>query len=180
MTQHNVFQNYAQLLTKVDEFFRSVYARHPEKFSCAVGCYGCCRQGLSVSRVEADFIKRWLQDHPDRAAKIKDLSKMKNEPEFCRFLDAKGACGIYEARPVICRTHGAPISWVEESAGDGVTNEFRDVCPLNFEEERLEELSGQDVLSLDKLNALLSVITRHYTQSNDVVRESLKSIADEL
>jgi Fe-S-cluster containining protein len=179
MSQHKVFQNYAQLLTKVDEFFRSIHARHSEKFSCARGCYGCCRQGLSVAKVEADFIKRWLQDHPDQRAKIKDISKMKNDPEFCRFLDAEGACSIYEARPIICRTHGAPVSWVEENASGGVNSESRDVCPLNFQGENLEELNGQDVLSLDKLNALLSVITRNYSQSNEVIRESLKSIAED-
>jgi hypothetical protein len=71
------------------------------------------------------------------------------------------------------------VSWVEENASGGVNSESRDVCPLNFQGENLEELNGQDVLSLDKLNALLSVITRNYSQSNEVIRESLKSIAED-
>ena len=180
MSQHNVFQNYAQLLTKVDEFFGSVYARNSAKFSCAKGCYGCCRAGLSVAKVESDYIRRWLYEHPGERAKIKDLSKMRNDPDFCRFLDADGACSIYEVRPIICRTHGTPVSWTEEDDPDSNKNESRDVCPLNFEGVNLKELQSQDVISLDKLNTILSVITRHYTQSNEVIRESLQSIADTL
>lgn len=179
MSQHNVFQNYAQLLTKVDEFFSAVYARNSAKFSCAKGCYGCCRGGLSVAKVEADYIRRWLDSHPSERDKIKDLSRMRNDPDFCRFLDADGNCSIYEVRPIICRTHGAPVSWSEEEDdGNGNKEESRDVCPLNFEGVNLKELQAQDVISLDKLNTILSVVTRHYAQSNEVIRESLTSIAD--
>lgn len=103
---------------------------------------------------------------------------MQNDPDFCRFLDADGSCSIYEVRPIICRTHGAPVSWMEEDDGGGNKEESRDVCPLNFEGVNLKELQAQDVISLDKLNTILSVIARHYVQSNEVIRESLTSIAD--
>lgn len=132
-----------------------------------------------MAKVEADYIRRWLHEHPSEKAKIKDLSKMRNDPEFCSFLDVDGACSIYDVRPIICRTHGAPVSWSEGNNGDENNNESRDVCPLNFEGVNLKELPAQDVISLNKLNTVLSVVTRHYAQSNEVIRETLQSIAEE-
>lgn len=56
-------------------------------------------------------------------------------------------CLLYEARPIICRTHGLPVLATE---GDG---RRIDVCPLNCRD--IKQLPGQAVLNLEQLNTLL-------------------------
>jgi hypothetical protein len=107
---------------------------------------------------------------------IKDKKSMMHEVSLCGFLDNKGCCAIYEARPIICRSHGAPISWTDPEQVPTESKESRDVCPLNFKGEDIYALDGQDVISLDKLNTLLSLINRHITQSDDGTRVPLQDL----
>ncbi len=79
---------------------------------------------------------------------------------------------IYDARPLICRSHGMPISWVEES------QESRDCCPLNFQTFDLDELDHADVLSLDKVNRLLSLIDREFDPAKAGTRTIIKDLVD--
>lgn len=58
----------------------------------------------------------------------------------CAFLGVDGACTVYDHRPVICRTHGLPLSYrVTEYGPDGApnfraTSERADTwCDLNFQ-----------------------------------------------
>lgn len=178
MTKDNLYSNYTQLLVKVDEAFAAVSTRHSQSFSCGPGCFSCCRSGLSVLPVEAEYIKDWLQNNPAVKSMIKDKKTMMNAVSHCEFLDNKGCCVIYEARPIICRSHGAPISWTDPEQVPAVSKESRDVCPLNFKGEDIYALDGQDVISLDKLNTLLSLINRHITQSDDATRVPLQGICD--
>jgi uncharacterized protein len=64
----------------------------------------------------------------------------------CPLLEA-GACLLYPARPVICRTHGLPIL-----ASEGRV----DFCPRNF--GGLATLPGDAVLDLERLNAALAAV----------------------
>ena len=158
MNKDSRYDNYTQLLAKVDAMFEAVRARHADKFQCASGCVGCCQPGLSVFNVEARKIGEWIDEHPDVVAKIQDKTLMLDDPDYCHLLDRKGRCTIYEVRPMICRSHGMPISW----GGDEENPEERDVCPLNFEGEDLNNLPKSDILSIDKLNILLSLINRQF------------------
>src|SRR5262249_31096201 len=68
-------------------------------------------------------------------------------------------CTIYESRPVICRTHGMPITFKDED------NEeiYLDVCPLNFSEEgELEKLSPSDAVDIDRVNLRLAAVNYAY------------------
>lgn len=101
---------------------------------------------------------------------------MRSDGLACAFLDKDGCCSVYEARPIICRSHGAPVSWTEIDGLDKA--EMRDVCPLNFQDVNLESLDGQSVISLEKINTLLSLINRHYLQSDSLERLDLSLIAE--
>lgn len=199
MDKHSRYNNYTQLLSKVDAMFAQVKARHEGQFQCIAGCFGCCQAGLTVSNVEATRISSWLSDHSAITAKIRDRSQMLNDPELCSLLDREGRCSIYEVRPVICRSHGMPVSFEEmpeeiggdvndhssyvltnsvastnseglEPASENSVNtkidEQRDVCPLNFEGEDLGALAEADVLSLEKLNVLLSLINIQFDKQH--------------
>ena len=176
VTKDNLYSNYTQLLEKVDQAFRAIYSRNTEMFACRAGCFSCCRGDLSVLEVEAQYIRYWLQNNPEVRSALGDNHTMMNDAAHCGFLDKEGRCVIYEARPVVCRSHGAPISWSDTGESRSTTRDSRDVCPLNFQGVDVYDLAAQDVISLDKLNTLLSLINRHFTQADDAERVPLRKI----
>lgn len=95
-----------ELNAKIDGFFARVEARHGDDMHCRTGCSDCCQPGLSVTRVEAELIAAHL------AGKRIALGA---RADRCVALDAAGRCSIYEARPVVCRSHGVPIRMREGS-----------------------------------------------------------------
>ena len=98
---------YRQLAAKVDAFFVRVQERYAADMQCRAGCHDCCHQRLSVTPVEADAIRAELTAlAPDLRARIKDRAE---HGQDCAALEADGRCAIYAARPIVCRSHGAPI-----------------------------------------------------------------------
>ena len=172
MSNDNDFKNYRQLLSRVDEKFSGVMTRYPSSFQCRMGCFGCCKSGLTVTHVEARHIANWLVLNSAGAVAVTDETvtsgKDENsEDEYCAFLNQDGACSIYEVRPIVCRSHGSPIlvpSVEEPGALDA------DVCPLNFQEIGLEAITSEDWIRLDTLNVILSVIDREFDPENAGLR----------
>ena len=95
-----------ELTAKIDGFFARVEQRHGDDMQCQTGCSDCCHVRLSVTAVEADAIRADLADHAITPG---------SDPARCAALDANGRCQIYEARPVVCRSHGVPIRLSEGS-----------------------------------------------------------------
>ena len=138
---------------------------------CSARCVSCCHTRLSVCRVEADYIRagiaagvlssvegipdsatgpRWVLGNPEVAA--------------CAFLSPEGVCRIYPFRPLICRSHGIPVS----VDGD------LDVCPANRHLSRTVP-----PLNLELLNTLLFAIDGVYCREQHLEpgRVSLDAIA---
>lgn len=105
---------YRELTAKIDGFFARVVARHGEDMRCGSGCSHCCHTRLSITAVEAqpivDEVSTWS---PDRKAALR--ANVQASTDRCAALDANGLCLIYEVRPVVCRSHGAPIRLRENS-----------------------------------------------------------------
>jgi hypothetical protein len=87
-----------ELTAKVDAFFDRVQARHGGDMACGSGCSDCCHVRLTITRVEADAIRALAPRVVPNA-----------DPDRCAALDGAGRCQIYAGRPVVCRSHGAPI-----------------------------------------------------------------------
>ena len=104
-----------ELTAKIDGFFARVEARHGDDMQCQTGCSDCCHVRLSITAVEADAIRLHLASHP---------VVVNDAPDRCAALDASGRCQIYEARPVVCRSHGVPIR-LREASLPVVRNCFR-------------------------------------------------------
>src|SRR5690606_34830681 len=120
---------YAELTRKVDAKFAEIRAARGGDMQCASGCHGCCEPGLTVPPLEATAIRRHLAAEPAAAAQVAELAAA--DPHGgtrCALLTAEGRCAIYAARPLICRSHGAPVAF--RTAADGPWQ--LDVCPLNF------------------------------------------------
>jgi hypothetical protein len=95
-----------ELTAKIDGFFARVEVRHGDDMQCQTGCSDCCHVRLSITGVEADAIRAYVENRPI----VPNL-----KPEVCAALDDRGRCQIYEARPVVCRSHGVPIRMREAS-----------------------------------------------------------------
>lgn len=163
---------YTELRSKVDAKFAEIAGRNSKDFACGVGCHSCCLPGLTVNPLEAEAIRRYLDAHPEK----------RSAPSFgknrCRFLGANGACSIYEARPLVCRSHGAPLQYRDpENKKFEEALRFRDVCPLNFQEKDLGKLPAEDVFNLDTVNTLLSLLaSRAFGKKAAIERVPLESI----
>jgi Fe-S-cluster containining protein len=118
----------------VRRFFCPGRNEHPEFLSCHKGCCEWC--GLtSVSEIEAyvirDFIAReGLSMNPAMT------------PGACVFL-ADGACGIYPARPVICRTQGLVLT----QDNDGPVSS----CPKCFAGMKASAVPAHYILDVAKI-----------------------------
>lgn len=73
-------------------------------------------------------------------------------------------CALYERRPLICRTHGLPVT-LEELRQEG---RLFDVCPLNFNDQKP---SREDIIDLDTLNALLFTVNALFCEENGLSQE---------
>jgi Fe-S-cluster containining protein len=105
-------ERYRGLTAKIDGFFARVQARHPGDLQCGTGCADCCHTRLSVTSVEAAAIAELVAGLTgDERAALAELAARPLEPTDvrCAALGDDDRCRIYAARPVVCRSHGAPI-----------------------------------------------------------------------
>ncbi len=171
------------LQDNASNFFSNIFKKHDGSFSCKEGCSKCCYVDLSIFEVEAARISAWfvgLNEFEKNTLlsswkKSKEvLGKNANGKEHtnCAFL-VDERCSVYEVRPLICRTQGAPLYFEEDK--------IFDICPLNFENQALPEKN--EWLNVERLNALLSLVQSQYakdTEANSSNRISLKTLRKNL
>lgn len=154
---------YRALRDKVDAFAARAHEAQAPWLRCRAGCDGCCRTRRSAWAVEIDALRAHLATLPAPrraalAARRQDAAVVAGER--CVFLDADGRCAVYEARPLICRTHGPAVRLPD---GETVW------CALNFEglapEDVLDRLPPGAVLDLELLNRLLVLVNDRYLQA---------------
>lgn len=146
--------NYRSLLAKVDDLCRGIEDRLGEAITCHAGCSSCCL-AISVFPVEAVAMIEAADRLPaEQLRQLKaHLAAWSPEDERCPLL-AGEQCLLYEARPIICRTHGLPILLQE-----GEERRI-DVCPLNC--QGIDHLPGEAVVDLERLNTLLAAVNALY------------------
>jgi Fe-S-cluster containining protein len=162
--------HYLELRAKLDAKFADIQKKHSHAFQCKLGCHECCKPNLTVNPLEAEVLRRHLKNHPKEHESFGE--------NRCVFLDKQGSCSVYEARPLVCRSHGAPLQFRDpESKKIDEAMRYRDVCPLNFKGEDIAKLSPEDVLNLDTVNTLLALLsTQAYGKEKAQERVSLKSL----
>lgn len=151
-------ENYKQLTARVDALCNAIAATLGERLTCSAGCSSCCTS-ITVFPVEAAAMRETLDNLPvEQAEEIRRYISAHADNERCPLL-SNHRCLLYEARPIICRTHGLPIIYTT----DGRRNS--DCCPLNLTETK--SLSGSSVVDLDKLNTLLVAVNSIYLTHSD-------------
>ncbi|MCA9591942.1 MAG: YkgJ family cysteine cluster protein [Myxococcales bacterium] len=124
------------LHAEVDAEAQALAARHASRLHCRQGCSACCTDDLTVLEVEARRI---------REANTTLLQNEQPAPAGrCAFLDAEGACRIYQDRPYVCRTQGLPLRFLSEDE-DGEIVEERDICPENAAGPALESMDEAEL-----------------------------------
>ena len=153
--------NYHQLVHRVDELCRGILELLGDRITCKPGCSSCCTS-ISIFPVEAAALRAALEALPEeQQAAIRDHVARHAAGERCPVLN-KHHCMLYDARPVICRTHGLPIIFSEEG------QRRVDCCPLNLTDTD-EPLSGAAVVDLDRLNALLVAVNALFVSHSNAV-----------
>ena len=160
-----------ELFAKVEAFFDQAKLRHGDALTCHAGCDDCCQKQFSVTSLEAAIVQEALDAMPDSKRRILHERSLRQGPtEPCPALGESGLCEIYEARPLICRTHGLPIRFVEENENEGkrslpVVASFVDACPKNFKGQDLGALNPRDVLDQKTLSTVLGGLDAAFADS---------------
>ena len=120
---------YRQLRTDVDRQVASFVAIHSPNLTCAKGCDTCCSR-ISIHRGELHLIRNSLLQ-----VKVTPPSRGR-DANRCIFL-LRGACTIYEHRPILCRVHGLPLLYpIREYDANGLEIDTNATathwCDLNF------------------------------------------------
>jgi len=146
----NIKTAYRQLIADIDRAIAElVDQRYPDSLNCKPGCDSCCVP-FSLLPLEAAIASEALAGTDVGASAT---------PERCALL-LDGLCSIYSARPIICRTQGLPIAYLDESG----ENLEVSACPLNFADDYSFCLA--DLLLLDQFNSRLIELNLSYCRSN--------------
>jgi hypothetical protein len=159
---------YADLAAKVDAFFARVQARHGAEIQCNTGCHHCCHVRLSVTRVEADAVRAEVAGWTaERRRALADNARTA-PADRCAAL-ASGRCLIYAARPIVCRSHGAPIR-LRDSRSLPVVQ----ACSNNFTERGPAAADPDCILDQETLSTMVLAIDRE--AGNDGERFDLAAV----
>lgn len=156
----SALSGYRALVAKVDATCARIQSEYAAHIACRKGCGDCCRN-ISVFPVEAAVLSeavRRLSPEVLQAARQRALE----QAEACPLLN-DGVCLVYDARPIICRTHGMPILVPDE---DGRI----DACPKNF--RNLSSLPMSDVIDLNRLNEMLWAVHALFVGESGAVSKS--------
>ena len=160
---------YPDLAAKVDAFFARVQARHGEDMQCGSGCHHCCHVRLSVTRVEADAIRSEVAGWTAERKQALTANVTASPHGHCSALDANGRCLIYEVRPIVCRSHGAPIRMRDERSLPVIQ-----ACSNNFTQRGPAAADADCVLDQTTLSAMVLAVDRD--AGNDGERIDLAAV----
>ena len=148
-------RDYRTLLAGVDRCCNRIGQQYAENIVCIKACSGnCCRIHLSIFAVEAFSLAGALQELPvEKADFIKQKARDVTSFGPCPLLE-DGACLMYRARLVICRTHGLPM--LSEYRGTSSVG----YCHKNF--QNLSTIPDDAVIDLNRLNQSLKAVNRQF------------------
>ena len=171
----------AELVQIVDSALAGASRKAGSWLACRVGCTQCCIGPFAITPLDAARLQAGLADlesrDPARATRVRrsaeesaarlsrefTLEQLLSEDaagdnEPCPALDPDtGACDLYSARPITCRTFGPPVRFGGEALAvcelcfDGATGEEIAACevdvdPGNLEGALLTELEGGETI----------------------------------
>ncbi len=150
---------YRLLRDRIDREAGLLVDLHCKHIACKAGCHDCCTD-LTVSAVEYESIRRELAD-----AGVTPEGVAGDAGAACGFLRG-GLCGLYRARPLICRTHGPPVAFLDDEASPPQMSVS--FCPKNFTDADEDDLDfgPENTLELDAMNLELARIDADFVAAS--------------
>jgi Fe-S-cluster containining protein len=145
--------SYRRLVARVDRTLDRVRSRYPDDIACTKGCDCGCRN-ISIFPLEAIAVVMAVWRLPAETAAAVRRRAATHSMWDCPLHAAK-TCQIYPFRPMICRTHGFPLSTVfngRPSIG---------CCRRNFKNG--PPIPHDAVIDLDRINSSLRAINAAIT-----------------
>ncbi len=151
-------QEYHQLIAALDAEIVRIAQLHAGAISCGPGCASCC-QAFSVLPIEAACVREAI-GALDTASRERLGRNLAEDDERCPLL-IDDLCAIYAARPVICRTQGLPLAYVDEE------REAIEVsaCGLNFPDDHA--FAPEDLLFMDQFNTRLAELNQAWCSTRN-------------
>jgi Fe-S-cluster containining protein len=177
---------YEDLLARVDVTCAEIAARRSADLECRLGCTMCCNVQLTLSPVEADSVRLSLaalapEQREGVRARARGLADEEQPADDapCAMLEEDGACAIYSARPLVCRTQGHallyPKGTIPEEGVYGTAKSGEITwCPLNYTEGKPK---SEDVLQAGLIDAGLAQINRRIDAERALERVSMIDLA---
>ena len=152
-------QDYRQLIDSLDAEIMRVAKLHGATLSCGPGCASCCL-AFSVLPIEAACMREAIGALPS-TSRDRLKRNLQGDNQRCPLL-IDDLCAIYPARPVICRTQGLPLAYVDEE------REAIEVsaCALNFPDDH--GFTPEDLLFMDQFNLRLSELNQAWCSSRNL------------
>lgn len=151
-----LFAQYDKLCQYCDAQFQYTFQAFQPYMQCQKGCADCCLLE-AVLPLEAAVIASYLESLETNEKKRvfgnnplftpRETGKESQEDSPCVFLSPERICLIYPVRPLICRTHGLPLTYPERPVPD--------TCPLNFQVYNLAQIEPRYVLDVENITTNL-------------------------
>jgi len=155
-TQH--IENYLALRNEIDTQTEALWNQHQSNMACKKGCDQCCLN-FDVFPIEFEAIKQQVQaEYPE----VLERSVPDEETEKCVFL-TNHQCSFYDARPIICRTHGFPLLYMNEEGDQWELSH----CELNFTQVDEDYFDEANTYPQDTINSKLFMMNKAYINSLD-------------
>lgn len=142
-------KKYFALRKELDKLCSELSALHAPHMNCREGCSECCMD-FSIFPVEYHAIKYEAGDLLKQGSSGIPSTQ-------CPFL-AHSKCIIYKSRPIICRTQGLPLLFMNDD------NWELSFCELNFKEFNQQEFNFGNTLSQDRFNSRLYMINQAFLE----------------
>ncbi len=148
------FTTYKTFRNDVDQLSNKLEKQHNKHMKCKAGCDLCCMD-YSIFPIEFFSIVEAL-----KASENKPNFNPSKDESSCIFLN-NHKCEIYDERPIICRTHGLPLLYMNEENGWELS-----ACELNFTEFELDDFSEENTFPQDKFNSKLFLLNKEFIVKN--------------
>lgn len=125
------FAELESIYRELDRVAAKLEEEQHSRAGCEQGCANCCVDQLSVSEVEAAYIRSRHADLLTRGSP--------HAAGVCAFLSPGNGCRIWDDRPYSCRIRSMPRRWRDETPA-GELAEFRDSCKKGDLNHALNEL----------------------------------------
>jgi Fe-S-cluster containining protein len=144
------FKKYKNLVAEIEQSAKPLEEMHSKHMLCKNGCDLCCID-FSIFPVEFYYI---LSELKKSGTKLE--LELLQKGNTCAFLK-NHSCTIYAHRPIMCRTHGLPLIYVNDD------DEYElSACELNFTEFDFEDFTMENTLPQDKFNSKLFLLNRDF------------------